>query len=130
MLDLHKTEFYYIIARERTINDAPYLYQFSYIPHDYLWSEEYDLAAYRSLYKRFFLDYNIQMAGETFTQQTRLITQTPQEVKDFLNLSNTIPCVLQTKTTRSKKNNRVLEYAEVYKHWKFFKYELSSSDCQ
>ncbi|MDY2963409.1 GntR family transcriptional regulator [Streptococcus dysgalactiae] len=129
-LELHKTEYYYVLTRERTLNGRPYLYQLSYIPHDYLLSEDRDLSTYQSLYRRFFLDFTIQMANQTFRQETCLTTQMPQAVKDFLQLTDSAPCVLQTKITRSKSNQRVLEYAKVYKHWEFFSYELSSSDYQ
>lgn len=128
LLELHKTEYYYILTRERTINGKPYLYQLSYIPHDYLLSEEADLDAYQSLYKRFFLDFNIRMANQTFHQETCLTNQMPPAVKAFFKLTDANPCVLQTKLTRFKDNQRILEYAKVYKHWEFFKYQLSSSD--
>ncbi|QKG75862.1 GntR family transcriptional regulator [Streptococcus canis] len=128
LLELHKTEYYYILTRERTINGKPYLYQLSYIPHDYLLSEEADLDAYQSLYKRFFLDFNIRMANQTFHQETCLTNQMPPAVKAFFKLADASPCVLQTKLTRFKDNQRILEYAKVYKHWECFKYQLSSSD--
>lgn len=130
LLKLHKTEFYYTISRTRTINQQPYLYQLSYIPHDYLLCPERDLTDYQSLYKRFFLDYHIQMRSQSFTQQTQLTDHMPKDVATFLNVIDSTPCVLQTKLTRSTDNSRILEYTESYKHWQFFKYALSSSDYQ
>ncbi|MGT2932416.1 GntR family transcriptional regulator [Streptococcus catagoni] len=127
LLNLHKTEYYYILSRQRFIDQEPYLYQKSYIAHDYILNPETDYDHYHSLYHRFFKDFKIQMAEQNFKQETDITTDYPKEVKDFLQLKDGEPCVRQIKSTKDSKTNRILEYAEVYKNWTFFKFELSSS---
>lgn len=127
-LDLHKTECYYAIHRARTLDQIPYLYQISYIPHDYLLNPNEDLSAYQSLYRRFYKDFGIQLMEESFQTYTDLSNRVPDEVKSFLQLNDQIPCVRQTKLTKARKTNRVLEYCELYKSWQYFSFKTASLD--
>ncbi|AEF24891.1 GntR family transcriptional regulator [Streptococcus parauberis] len=126
-LGLHKSEFYYTLCRKRLIDGQPYLYQESYIPHDFILNPEADLSVYNSLYNRFFVDYNIQMAKQPFSQKTDIKLECPSIVRDFFKLASREPCVRQIKVTRHQQTGRILEYALVYKHWKFFSTEIQSS---
>lgn len=126
-LGLHKSEFYYTICRRRFIDGQPYLYQESYIPHDFILNPDAELVAYNSLYNRFFVDYNIQMAKQPFNQKMDIKLDCPSIVREFFKLANHEPCVRQIKITRHQETGRILEYALVYKHWKFFSTEIQSN---
>ncbi|VTS13370.1 GntR family transcriptional regulator [Streptococcus pseudoporcinus] len=126
LLGLHKTEHYYTLSRQRWIDNEPYLFQKSFIPHDYIANPKADLSSYTSVYQRFFEDFNIQMAEQDFSQKTDLTLDYSHEVAEFLQLDKKQPCVRQLKLTKDKVSHRILEYAEVYKNWKFFQYRINS----
>lgn len=125
-LGLHQTEWYYTICRTRCLNDQPYLYQISYIPHDYILDPNADLKSYQSLYRRFYKDFGIQLMDEHFKSKTDLTANVPHEAKIFLKLGDDNPCVRQIKITQDKNSERVLEYCELYKSWNFFTFSTSS----
>ncbi|CAM4060367.1 GntR family transcriptional regulator [Streptococcus penaeicida] len=126
LLGLHKTEFYFILSRQRWIDKKPYLFQKSYIAHDFILNPEVDLSAYTSVYRRFFEDFNIQMAEQPFSQKTDLTAEYNEEIAQFLELNLNQPYVRQLKLTKDNLSGRILEYAEVYKNWKFFKFQINS----
>ncbi|MGT2808541.1 GntR family transcriptional regulator [Streptococcus iniae] len=125
-LGLHQTQWYYTICRTRRLNDQPYLYQISYIPHDYILNPDADLNVYQSLYRRFYKDFEIQLMDEQFQSTTDLTTHVPNQAKNFLGLSDDNPCVRQIKVTQARNNGRVLEYCELYKSLAFFTFSTSS----
>ncbi|MGT2888421.1 GntR family transcriptional regulator [Streptococcus didelphis] len=125
-LGLHQTESYYQICRTRSLNNQPYLYQISYIPHDYILNPNSELDAYQSLYRRFYKDFGIQLMDEHFQSHTDLTVDFPDEAKKFLELGSNNPCVRQIKITQDRNSGRVLEYCELYKSWKYFTFSMSS----
>ncbi|WP_159721102.1 GntR family transcriptional regulator [Streptococcus halichoeri] len=127
-LGLHKTEYYYTLTRTRRLDNQPYIYQESYIPHDYiLEANSAKEDAYHSLYHRFFEDFQIQMAEQPFCQRTDVIQPKPA-ARHFLALTCDQHCIRQLKTTKHRETGRVLEYAEVYKALDFFTYQIKSTD--
>ncbi|MEX2784606.1 GntR family transcriptional regulator [Streptococcus sp. H49] len=127
-LKLHKSEFYYKIIRVRYNKSLPYVYHQSYLPHDYILNPSSPLEKFASIYRRFRHDFGIHMLEENFSETNEVAFPAPDEPAKYLNLTAPAPAVLQIKTTFSKTNNRVLEYTETYKHWQFYKFEISSAD--
>ncbi|AXQ78149.1 GntR family transcriptional regulator [Streptococcus chenjunshii] len=127
-LQLHKSEFYYKIIRVRYNNSTPYVYHQSYLPHDYILNPDSPLEKYDSIYRRFRHDFGIHLSEENFTETNEIIFPSPDEPAKYLKLTSSEPAVLQIKRTLSKENERVLEYTETYKHWQYYKFEISSSD--
>ncbi len=39
----------------------------------------------------------------------------------------TEPAVLQNKTTTNSTSGEVMEYTETYKHWKYYKFEITAN---
>ena len=76
--------------------------------------------------KHCYVPYN--QTEENFTETNEIIFPSPDEPAKYLKLTSSEPAVLQIKRTLSKENERVLEYTETYKHWQYYKFEISSSD--
>lgn len=126
-LQLDKDDFYYKIVRVRTTEQEPYIYHQSYIPARYIQQPEADLQHFQSLYQRFKLDFNIHMSEEPYTETNEVIFPTPSEVASILKMKASEPSILQIKTTQQSGSEEVLEYIETYKHWKFFKFEITAN---
>ena len=127
-LRLHKTEYYYQITRLRTAAGKSFVYHQTYLPHDYVKNPDADLQQFQSIYHRFKEDFHITMAEESFEETNEICLSYPKLVADHLHLQKNEPVVLQLRTTRSKENNRVLEYVETYKRWDFYKFKISSNN--
>lgn len=127
-LNLTKYDFYYLIERVRTVDEQPFIYQQTYLPEQYINSNYPDLDYYRSIYKRYKLDYNIHMEEENFIETNEIVFPTPEEVREKLALKKDEPSVLQIKTTTQKETDQVLEYVESYKKWDYYKIELNKQN--
>lgn len=125
-LQLDKNNFYYRICRVRVARDTPYIYQQSYIPARYIQQPDAPLEHYQSIYQRFKLDFNIHMSDEPFIETNEISFPTPDHIAEVLQMSSVQPTVLQVKTTSKNGTDEILEYTESYKHWKFYKFEISA----
>ncbi|CQR25429.1 transcriptional regulator [Streptococcus varani] len=124
-LELDKNSFYYKINRVRTVDGSHYIYQQSYIPARYIQQPDAPLEHFQSIYQRFKLDFNIHMSEESFLETNQISFPTPKEVAEILQISPEEPTVLQVKRTSKNGTNEILEYVESYKHWKYYKFEIS-----
>lgn len=124
-LKLPKTGYYYRIVRVRKAKNTPYLYQVSYVPEQFIQTPKIKLSHFQSLSQRFKLDFDIHMSEEPFIETNEICMNTPEEVSTALQISADEPTVLQVRTTIRSDRNDVLEHQEAYKHWKFFKFEIS-----
>lgn len=126
-LQLDKSEHYYKITRVRTTDDTPYIVQQSFIPSRYLQQPDAPLEHFQSIYQRFKLDFNIHMSEEPFTETNQVSLPTPENIAKLLHIPETEPTVLQIRTTQKNNSQEILEYIESYKHWKYFKFEISAN---
>ncbi|HEM3225611.1 GntR family transcriptional regulator [Streptococcus suis] len=126
-LNLDENEFYYKIVRVRAAEDTPYIFHNSYIPQRYIQNPDAPLEHYQSIYQRFKLDYNIHMSEEPFVETNEIVSPCPKEVATHLKLKATEPAVLQNKTTTNSTSGEVMEYTETYKHWKYYKFEITAN---
>lgn len=124
-LNLPKTANYYKIVRLRKTKTAPYLYQESYIPEQYISNPKAKKNHYVSIYQRFKLDFDLHLSEEPFIETNEIRLPTPTHVAELLELSPNEPTVLQIRTTKRHDSNDVLEYVESHKHWNFYKFEIS-----
>ncbi len=107
--------------------DTPYIFHNSYIPQRYIQNPDAPLEHYQSIYQRFKLDYNIHMSEEPFVETNEIVSPCPKEVATHLKLKATEPAVLQNKTTTNSTSGEVMEYTETYKHWKYYKFEITAN---
>ncbi|MGT2866098.1 GntR family transcriptional regulator [Streptococcus fryi] len=124
-LGLDKNDFYYKIVRLRSVGSQPYLYQQSYIPERYILTPNAKPSHFQSVYQRFKLDFNIHMSEEPFVETNEIALPTPDHIAKALKLGEDEPSILQIRTTRQNGTDEHLEYIESYKHWKYFKFEIS-----
>jgi DNA-binding GntR family transcriptional regulator len=127
-LQLDKNNFYYKITRVRYVKDQPYIYHQSYIPARYIQLPDAPLEHFQSIYQRFKLDFNIHMSEEPFIETNEICFPTPEAIADQLQLTDPQPTVFQVKTTSKNGTDEVLEYTETYKHWKYYKFEISANN--
>lgn len=125
-LGLHKTEYYYQVIRLRTAQGNPYIYHHTYLPHDFVKEAHADKEQFKSIYQLFKKDFNIIMSDEAFEETNEICLSYPEAVAEQLKLNAKEPVVLQIRTTRQKKSNRILEYIETYKRWDYYKFKISS----
>ncbi|MGT2833170.1 GntR family transcriptional regulator [Streptococcus halotolerans] len=125
-LGLHKTEHYYQVIRLRTAQEKPYIYHHTYLPHDFVKDTHADKEQFKSIYQLFKKDFNILMSDEAFEETNEICLSYPETVAKQLKLNKNEPAVLQIRTTRQKKTNRILEYVETYKRWDYYKFKISS----
>ncbi|HEL2575937.1 TPA: GntR family transcriptional regulator [Streptococcus suis] len=126
-LQLDSNDFYYKISRVRSTDGQPYIYHQSYIPARYIQQPQADLSHFQSLYQRFKLDFNIHMSEEPYVETNEIIFPSPKDVKEQLKLQAKEPSILQIRTTHKSGSNEVIEYVETYKHWKYYKIEISAN---
>ena len=126
-LGLDASDFYYKIVRLRTVGNQPYLYQQSYIPERYILTPTAKPSHYQSIYQRFKLDFNIHMSEEPFKETNEVVLPTPSHAAKALTLGPDEPSILQIRTTQQNGTDEFLEYIESYKHWKYFKFEISAN---
>lgn len=126
-LELDKNDSYYKITRVRKADKVPYIYHQSYIPARYIQTPKAKLEHFQSIYQRFKLDFNIHMSEEPYVETNEVSFPVPADAVKHLKLEKIEPAILQIKTTRKSSSNEVLEYVETYKHWKFFKFEISAN---
>lgn len=124
-LDRHHT--YYKIVRVRKAEGKPYIFHQSYIPERYIQQPDAPLFHYTSIYQRFKLDFNIHMSEETYTETNQVVFPTPDVAAKALDMQEPTPSILQIKTTRLSTTGDILEYIETYKHWEFYKIELTAN---
>lgn len=126
-LELHDNAFYYCIERLRTTENIPYMYHRTYLPEQYVNSNNQEMSYYNSIYQRFKLDYNIHMNEEDFTETNEIKFPTPTKEAEKLQIPTKEPTVLQIRVTKRKDTQQILEYVETYKKWNFYKIELVSN---
>ena len=126
-LELPDSAFYFCIERLRTTETGPYIYQRTYLPEQYVNSNQPN-EYYNSIYQRFKLDYGIHMNEEDFTETNEVKFPTPEYEAEKLLISSNEPTVLQVRTTKRRDTQQVLEYVESYKKWDFYKIELVSKN--
>ncbi|RCW16281.1 GntR family transcriptional regulator [Streptococcus gallolyticus] len=124
-LNLHKSEYYYKITRIKYNDSTPYIYHQAYIPHDYILDSHVPLEKFNSIYRRFRHDFNIYLSEALFRETTEVIFPAPETIASQLELPDKEPVIYQLKTMKHSKNGRILEYSETYKHWHFFKTEIT-----
>lgn len=127
-LELHDLLNYYHIERVRKEHDRPFLYQNTYLPTKYVVQDINKPELYESIYRRFRVDFDIHMHEEYAIETNEIIFPVPEKVKNYLQLSDNEPVVLQVKKTISRLTNEVLEYVESYKHWHYYKIEIISNE--
>lgn len=126
-LGLSKTENYYKIVRMRQVEDTPYIVQHSYIPERFIQQPQENLEHFKSIYQRFKLDFNIHMSEEPYKESNEACFPTPAPVAKLLDFKSKQPTILQIRTTTKSNSEEILEYVESYKHWRFFKFEISAN---
>lgn len=124
-LNLHKSEYYYKITRIKYNDSTPYIYHQAYIPHDYILDSHVPLEKFNSIYRRFRHDFNIYLSEALFRETTEVIFPAPETIASQLELPDKEPVIYQLKTMKHPKNGRILEYSETYRHWHFFKTEIT-----
>lgn len=127
-LDIGSKQYYYKIERVRRAEGQPYIYQTSYIPEQYINSHFPNPDYYKSIYKRFREDYHIHMNEEHFWETNEIVFPTPESVANILEIVENYPTVLQTKLTRLRQTNQIIEYCESYKRGGFYKIKLVSNN--
>lgn len=126
-LNLDKNDFYYKIIRVRYANNEPYIFHNSYIPQRYIHMPDAPLEHFQSIYQRFKIDFNLHLFEEPFVETNEIVSPSPSEVVAGLKLKENEPTVLQIKTTTHSASGEVLEYTETYKHWKYYKFEITAN---
>lgn len=124
-LNLPRTGYYYRIVRVRKAKTVPYLYQISYVPEQFIQTPNIKLSHFQSLSQRFKLDFDIHMSEEPFVETNEICMDTPHDISTALQMKDGEPTVFQVRKTRRSDRNEILEYQEAYKHWKFYKFEIS-----
>lgn len=127
-LGLSKIESYYKIVRIRKADGKPYIYHQSYIPSQFILDPQADLQDFSSIYKRFNDDFDIHMTKESFQEINQVAFPTPAAVAQSLGIKTSEPTILQIKTTKRALENQIYEYTETYKHWEYYKFEITSPD--
>lgn len=126
-LNLTNNDFYYRIARLRSAGNHPYIYQLSYIPERFILLPNAKKEHYKSIHQRFKLDFDIHMSSEPYTETHEVTFSTPQDVSKLLSLNPNEPTIFQTRITEQANSGIILEYAENYKHWNFYKFEITAN---
>lgn len=126
-LNLRLTDYYYRISRVRTAGGRPYFYQNSYIPERFILNPEAPKSHFKSIYQRFKLDFDTHMSAEPYSETNEITFSTPEEVSQALLLEKLEPTVLQIKKTEQSNTGLILEYVESYKHWNFYKFEITAN---
>lgn len=127
-LDIGNKQFYYKIERIRRAEGTAYIFQTSYIPEQYINSHYPNLDYYKSIYRRFREDYHIHMNEEHFWETNEVTFPSPKKVAERLEISENFPTVFQTKLTRLRKTNQIIEYAETYKRGDYYKIKLVANN--
>lgn len=126
-LKLTNNDFYYKIVRVRTAGNRPYFYQQSYIPERFILTPNAKKNHFKSIYQRFKLDFDIHMSSEPYTETNEVTFATPEEASKALLLEKLEPTILQIRKTEQLNTDHVLEYVESYKHWNFYKFEITAN---
>lgn len=126
-LHLNKNDCYYKISRIRHAGEQPYIYHESYIPEQYILHPNKSMAQFNSIYQRFKRDFDIHMGDEWYQETNEIRLDYPEHIKKHLQLNDQEPVVFQLKTTWHQDHDQVLEYIETYKHWQFYKFELTAN---
>ncbi|MGT2682235.1 GntR family transcriptional regulator [Streptococcus porci] len=126
-LKLTNNDFYYKIVRVRTAGNRPYFYQQSYIPERFILTPNAKKNHFKSIYQRFKLDFDIHMSSEPYTETNEVTFATPEEASKALLLEKLEPTILQIRKTEQSNTDHVLEYVESYKHWNFYKFEITAN---
>ncbi|MFC5630746.1 MULTISPECIES: GntR family transcriptional regulator [Streptococcus] len=126
-LKLTNNDFYYRVARLRSAGEKPYIYQLSYIPERFILTPDAKKDYYQSIHQRFKLDFDIHMSSEPYTEAHEVTFSTPEEVRELLNLEKQEPTIFQVRRTEQTNSDIILEYAENYKHWNFYKFEITAN---
>lgn len=126
-LNLSKHDCYYKISRLRHAGDRPFIYHESYIPEQYVLHPNKAITQFSSIYQRFKVDFDIHMGDEWYQETNEIRLDSPHHVKEHLQLQPDEPVVYQIKTTWQQESKQVLEYIETYKHWQFYKFELTAN---
>lgn len=126
-LGLSKTENYYKIVRLRIANQTPYILQHSYIPERFIQQPDAEPAHFQSIYQRFKLDFNIHMSEEPYVETNEVCFPTPSAIAQHFEWAENQPSVRQIRITKKSNTEEILEYVESYKHWQFFKFEITAN---
>lgn len=126
-LKLTNNDFYYKIVRVRTAGNRPYIYQQSYIPERFILAPNAKKDHFKSIYQRFKLDFDIHMSSEPYTETNEVTFATPEEASKALLLEKLEPTIFQIRKTEQSNTDHVLEYVESYKHWNFYKFEITAN---
>ncbi len=127
-LQLDKNDFYYKIVRIRKADSVPFIFHNSYIPQRYIQDPEAPLEHFQSIYQRLKIDFNLHMFEEPFTETNEICFPTPKEVAEGLGIKTSEPTVLQNKATTNSASGEIIEYTETYKHWKYYKFEITANN--
>lgn len=126
-LGLTKNDCYYKISRVRHAGKQPYIYHDSYIPEQYILTPNKAITQFNSIYQRFKLDFGIHMGEEYYQETNEIRLDIPENIREHLQLKPQEPAVCQIKTTWHHDTTHVLEYIETYKHWQFYKFEITAN---
>ncbi|MGT2829942.1 GntR family transcriptional regulator [Streptococcus hillyeri] len=126
-LKLTDNDCYYRIDRLRSAGNRPYIYQISYIPERFILTPSASKEHYQSIHQRFKLDFDIHMSSEPYTETHEVTFSTPEDITQILSLKEFEPTILQIRKTEQGNSDIILEYAENYKHWEFYKFEITAN---
>ena len=127
-LNLDKNDYYYKIVRIRKADGIPFIYHNSYIPQRYIQTPDAPLEYFQSIYQRLKIDFNIHMFEEPFVETNEVSFPTPVEIAKGLEIDPNQPTILQNKLTTNSASGEIIEYTETYKHWKYYKFEISANN--
>ncbi|HFI0828092.1 TPA: GntR family transcriptional regulator, partial [Streptococcus suis] len=86
------------------------------------------LEHFQSIYQRLKIDFNIHMFEEPFVETNEVSFPTPVEIAEGLETDPNQPTILQNKLTTNSASGEIIEYTETYKHWKYYKFEISANN--
>lgn len=123
-LGLTSDEGYHEIVRRRTVNDTPFIVQYSHIPSALI-KEDTGPAYYTSIYERLREDHGLHLFEEPSVEVDDIVFPAPAHVARALRLAGNVPCMRQHKIT-TLRSGQVVEDIVSYKRWDFCKFEISA----
>ncbi|MGL4875908.1 MAG: GntR family transcriptional regulator [Clostridium sp.] len=125
-LNLSEYDSYYKITRIRFVQDTPFFVHISYIPRQYIKNNVPNIQYYSSIYDKFKEDFNINLYNSESVETNEICFPTPLEISEYLQIKPLEPTLLQIKHSFLE-DGSVAEYVVSYKHWKYFKTQINTT---
>lgn len=124
-LKLRKNESYTKIIRIRKVDNKPFLLHFSYIPSQFIKKNIPNLSYYESVYKRFKVDFSIDMYNQKSKEINEICFPTDEKIAELLCMNADEPTIRQEKIT-TLEDGTVAELIISFKKWDYYKFELKT----